>query len=78
MKLPFLVVSFFGLMAAAGASACPNTNLYGDSYELSGSDMYNPQSVSVVAGGDQQIANCGINFGSDKGTAMSLLSQTFR
>jgi len=77
MKLPFLVVSVFGLMAAAGVSACPNTNLYGDSYELSGSDMYNPQSVSVVAGGDQQIANCGINFGSDKGTGFVTVEPDF-
>ncbi|HGG06100.1 MAG TPA: hypothetical protein ENK28_11640 [Aliiroseovarius sp.] len=47
--------------------ACPNYNLYGDTYELTGRSMYNTQSVNVRAGGDQSITGCGIRFGSDRG-----------
>ena len=54
-------------MIAGAAGACPNYNLYGDTYELHGSDLYNPQTVSLQAGGNQSITGCGIRFGSDRG-----------
>ena len=47
--------------------ACPDYNLYGQTYELTGRSMYNEQSVSVRAGGDNSILGCGIRFGSDRG-----------
>ncbi|WP_421703953.1 hypothetical protein [Aliiroseovarius sp.] len=54
-------------MIAGAAGACPNYNLYGDTYELHGSDLYNPQSVRLQAGGNRSITGCGIRFGSDRG-----------
>lgn len=63
-----LIVAFVTSLFATAAIACPNPTLYGDAYELHGSDLYNPQTVELTAGGDQQIAGCGIKFGSDRGT----------
>lgn len=54
-------------VAASAASACPNFNLYGATYELHGSDLYSPQTWRVQAGGDRSITGCGIRFGSDRG-----------
>ena len=64
---PILLSMFLALLSSV-AAACPDVNLYGDTYELNGADLYNPQSVQLTAGGDQQIANCGIKFGSDRGS----------
>jgi hypothetical protein len=61
-----LSVSFAAISSVA--AACPDTELYGDTYEFNGSNLYQPQSVDLIAGGDQQIAGCGISFGSDSGT----------
>ncbi len=78
--MPFLrallVFLSFGAMTKA-AIACPDTNLYGDTYELSGSDLYNPQSVDLTAGGDQQITGCGIKFGSDRGSGYVTVEPDF-
>lgn len=68
MKLRVLVSTLLATVLATATYACPNPNLYGDTYELHASDLYNPQSVSLVAGGDRQIGNCNIKFGSDRGT----------
>ena len=40
-----LIASFALGVFATVAAACPDPNLYGDTYELSGADLYNPQSV---------------------------------
>lgn len=66
LRSVILSASFAAISSVA--AACPDTNLYGDTYELNGANLYNPQSVELVAGGDQQIAGCGISFGSDRGT----------
>ena len=71
-----LVFLFLGGVSTA-AIACPNTNLYGDTYELNGADLYNPQTVSLIAGGDQQISGCGIKFGSDRGTGYVTVEPDF-
>ena len=68
MKMRVLVSALFAALITTAVQACPNVNLYGDTYELHASDLYNPQSVSVVAGGDRQIGNCNLKFGSDRGT----------
>lgn len=68
MNMRVLLSALFAAMLATAAYACPNPNLYGDTYELHASDLYNPQSVALVAGGDRQIGNCNLRFGSDRGT----------
>lgn len=67
MKFRFVLVALAALLFGSAAMACPNYNLYGDTYELTGRSMYNTQSVNVRAGGDQSITGCGIRFGSDRG-----------
>lgn len=73
---PILLSMFLALMSSF-AAACPDPTLYGDTYELNGSDLYNPQSVELIAGGDQQLAGCGIKFGSDKGTGYVMAAPDF-
>lgn len=68
MKIRFLLSILFASLFAAAANACPDVNLYGDTYELHASDLYDPQSVALVAGGDRQIGDCNLKFGSDRGT----------
>lgn len=68
MTLRILCSSLVAFVLATAAYACPDPNLYGDTYELHASDLYNPQSVALVAGGDRQIGNCNLKYGSDRGT----------
>lgn len=67
MKLHFLVAALAMISWGSTAMACPNYNLYGDSYELTGTSLLGGQYVDVRAGGDQPITGCGIRFGSDRG-----------
>lgn len=67
MNLRFILATFFALLIGSAAQACPNYNLYGDTYELSGRSLVGGQYVDVRAGGDQSITGCGIRFGSDRG-----------
>jgi len=62
-----MILSFIGMLTAGAAAACPNYNLYGATYELTGRSLYTEQSVDVRAGGDRSILGCGIRFGSDRG-----------
>ncbi len=62
-----LLAAFAAMFFGGAAMACPNYNLYGDTYELSGRSLLGGQSVAVRAGGDQSILGCGIRFGSDRG-----------
>ncbi len=67
MKIRFVLVALSAMLFGGAAMACPNYNLYGQTYELTGRSMYNTQSVNVRAGGDQSITGCNIRFGSDRG-----------
>ncbi len=67
MKLRFLLVFLGMVFAGSAAMACPNYNLYGDTYELTGRSLLGGQYVNVRAGGDRSILGCGIRFGSDRG-----------
>lgn len=77
MSFRVILAVIFTALTSTAALACPNTRLYGDTYYLSGSDLYNPQSVKVVAGGDEQIGYCNIRFGSDKGTGYVTVEPDF-
>lgn len=68
MKLRVWILTLLSSLLASAVFACPDPNQYGDTYELHATDLYDPQSVSLIAGGDQQIAKCGLSFGSDRGT----------
>lgn len=69
MPVMRVILTFLAfLFAGTAAIACPDPRLYGATSSLHGSDLYNPQTVSVRAGGDRQIGNCAIKFGSDRGT----------
>ncbi len=67
MNIRIVLVALAGMLFGSAAMACPNYNLYGDTYELSGRSLVGGQSVDVRAGGDQSITGCGIRFGSDRG-----------
>ena len=51
-----------GLAMAAGmasaAAACPTYSLSGATYSLTGDQLYAPQSLQVIAGGENNLANC--------------------
>ena len=59
-----LIATFLG---AGAAFACPNYNLYGETYEVTGDDLYSAQSVNVRAGGQHSITSCGIRPNTDRG-----------
>ncbi len=46
------------LVSAGAAVACPDYSLYGDTYHLSGDQLYSERTFSVTAGGDNNISNC--------------------
>jgi hypothetical protein len=67
MTIRGFAVFLAAFLIAGAAAACPNYNLYGDTYHLNGADLYNAQSVRVRAGGSESILGCGIRFGSERG-----------
>ncbi len=67
MKKRFVLAALAALFIGPAAQACPDYNLYGDTYELNGADLVGGQYVDLRAGGDQSITGCGIRFGSDRG-----------
>ncbi len=57
----YLATATVGLLAMSGAAfACPTYSQQGASYTYSGDQLYSPQSFGVVAGGQNNIRNCGI------------------
>ncbi len=64
-----LIVSIvFLCLSTALAFACPDYSLYGDTYELSGDQLYTERTFTVTAGGDNSIANCrNVRPGTDRG-----------
>jgi hypothetical protein len=56
------LVSAALFLAIAGFSntaiACPNFNLSGETYSLTGTDLYTPRSFKVVAGGSNALSGC--------------------
>ncbi len=57
-----LFLSALALLATSwGAQACPDYQLWGNErFELTGSQLYSPHRLNVVAGGQYNVANCGI------------------
>ncbi|SMX25490.1 hypothetical protein [Boseongicola aestuarii] len=68
MPIKLFAMMLAGSLFAAGAAvACPNYNLSGESYEVSGSYLYSPRSLTVRAGGPHSITACGIRPNTDRG-----------
>jgi len=55
------------LFTAGVAAACPNYNLTGDSYDVSGSYLYSDRTLNVRAGGPYSITDCGIRPNTERG-----------
>lgn len=49
------------LGTAAAAAACPTVTQGRASYSTSGDYLYSPRSYNVIAGGEQNLRNCGFN-----------------
>ncbi len=59
----YLAIALFGLFATTGAAlACPDYSQTGATYNYTGDQLYSPQSFSVVAGGQNQLRNCNMNY----------------
>ncbi len=56
-KLICSLLFLIGLTAAA--SACPDIRAYGETYKMTGKQLYSRKEFSVVAGGDSWISKCG-------------------
>jgi len=57
----YLAAAAFGLIAmTTAAAACPTFSQTGASYTYTGDQLYTPQSFGVVAGGQNNIRNCGL------------------
>jgi hypothetical protein len=58
-----LVTAAFFLLGLTGvAAACPNVQMAGvQNYYTTGQDLWSPNSYNVIAGGNQQLRNCGFN-----------------
>lgn len=69
MRLNWTGVLFAMLLplGATAAGACPDFRKSGDTYALSGQDMYNEKLFKVQAGGKYDIRYCDIHLQSDKG-----------
>ncbi len=48
------------LLGVSIAEACPDYRQWGDRFVTSGRELYNPKSVDVIAGGDNDLSRCGI------------------
>jgi len=58
----YLAMAIFGLFASVSvALACPDYSQTGATYNYTGDQLYSPQSFSVVAGGQNELRNCGFN-----------------
>jgi hypothetical protein len=64
-----ILLSAAALIGFAGAvAACPDISLYGETYRVSGDQLYRAQSFAVTAGGENYIGNCRyIRPGTDRG-----------
>ena len=61
LPVRYLATAAFGLIAmTSAAAACPTYGQTGASYTYTGDQLYTPQSFGVVAGGQYNIANCGL------------------
>lgn len=63
-----------GLTIAGAASACPDYQAWGDTYALTGADLYAPQTFRVTAGGGNSLTSCGF---SNEGYVISSPDFTF-
>lgn len=63
----FAAIAMLGL--STGAIACPDYNLApAEAYRASGTQLYSPQTFSVIAGGENYIWNCrNVRPGTDTG-----------
>ncbi len=66
LKSAFLGVAM-AIGGAGAVAACPNYSLSGETYYLTGYDLWNVQSVGVTAGGEYSIQGCGIRPRTDQG-----------
>jgi hypothetical protein len=58
MRKVLLIAALCG--APAAASACPDWSLGGAELAYAGAQVFTPQSVAVIAGGDQDLAACAL------------------
>ena len=59
MKLTLLSAAAF-VMAGSAAMACPDYSQTGATFEATGDQLYAGMDFSVVAGGDNNLADCGL------------------
>lgn len=60
MRMIFLCLAI--VFAPVSALACPDYTLWGDQrFEMTAADLYTPRAVDLVAGGDRDLARCGIS-----------------
>ncbi|MFA5538625.1 MAG: hypothetical protein WCZ72_01800 [Gemmobacter sp.] len=52
---------------STAAMACPDYRQSGETYHLSGTDLYAPHSFDVIAGGNHSIERCHIPLQTDRG-----------
>ena len=64
-------------LSAGAAAACPDWSFNGDQYAFTGQQLYQPQRLAVLAGGDQRLAKCRIPFGSDQGDGFVTVAPDF-
>jgi len=68
MSIKLIVVAAVAALLGAGAAvACPNYNLTGDSYDVSGRYLYSARTLNVRAGGPYSITDCGIRPKTERG-----------
>lgn len=68
-----------GLLGATGAAyACPTYELLGQTYSATGDQLYTPQTLSVTAGGENNIWNCpNVKPGTDTGAGFFTTAPDF-
>ncbi len=57
-----LFSALFFTLSAGAAAACPDASAWGAQATYSGSDLYSPRALDVVAGGDRNLKKCAINW----------------
>ena len=64
-------------MGGAAASACPDYNAYGATYEATGAQLTRGASFDVLAGGDNELNACGVVPLTDRGRGYVTSSPDF-
>lgn len=63
-----LILVMLSVPQPAAARGCPNYNLMGERHDYSGSELYSRETFSVRAGGNINVRDCRISWGSDRGS----------